>query len=430
MSRRAVLGGTAALGVGLPLVGVGAGTAVAAPRLGGGQNAGSTRAAVGFLQGVIDAYRVSGPRMAQSYYDGSGLLDVGFTYDNALTTIALLDGGDVVRARAIGDALLLVQEADGRLRQAYFVNRETPVVAADPFGFTGTAVGDMAWAGVALAQLARATGLRQYRDGAVKIGTWIYDNTYSTTGLGGYTFGLTAGLEDHKSTEHNIDVYALFRLLARLTRNPEWTERAEHAWDFVEALWNAADGFFWTGSDDGSTINTKPTQLPLDPQPWSWLAARDRRYAGALDWAKTNLATTDTPLRINSELSGNYSVTGVTFSSGGLIADVNAPIDPFHGKPDDGAVWFEGTSQMALALNDRDRRGDREDADRLLAAVRSAQGRLGVGQTFGGKQIAGGIVAASSPLNTGFGFGYYQHLHIGATSWFVFASLGENPYRF
>jgi len=198
----------------------------------------------------------------------------------------------------------------------------------------------------------------------------------------------------------------------------------------VVSTWNEADGFFWTGSDDGATINKRATQLPLDPQTWSWLAARRSAYAEALDWAGTNLAITDTPLRANSELTGNYAVTGVTFSSGSLIASTSSPIDPYHGNPDDGAVWFEGTSQLALALADRNHRGDRTAAEELLDAVRSAQGRLGAGQTFGGRATTGGIVAASSPLNTGFGFGYYQHLHSGATSWFVFASLNANPYRF
>jgi hypothetical protein len=40
------------------------------------------------------------------------------------------------------------------------------------------------------------------------------------------------------------------------------------------------------------------------------------------------------------------------------------------------------------------------------------------------------VVAASSPLHTGFGFGYYPNLHLGATSWLVFAGTGVNPYRF
>jgi len=441
VSRRAMLGTGAALGVGLPLAGLGAGSAQAADDATVRGSRASLMAAVRFLQSATDAYRPSGFRLAQSYQDASGLEDTAFIYDNALTTIALLTTGDVARARAIGDALLYAQEHDAefedfRLRQAYrangFVDPQGVAVSAYSFGLVGTAVGDMAWTGIALAQLAKATGVQSYRTGAVRIGRWIFNNTYSTTGLGGYTFGETAGLEDHKSSEHNIDVYAFFRLLARLTGNSVWTDRSDHAWDFVQKVWNADAGFFWTGSDDGATINKAPAQLPLDVQTWSWLAGRKQRYAEALDWAATNLATTDTPLRANSTLTGNYSVSGVVFASGSLITDTDVKIggQDYNPKPDNGAVWFEGTGQLALALADRDDAGDAKAANALLAQIRSAQETLGQGQTFGGKPAPGGIVAASSPMDTGFGFGYYPNLHIAATSWYVFAATNTNPYRF
>ena len=430
MRRRTVLGGAAALGAGLPLLG-GTGVAHAATPDGAPDGAAATRRAVSFLQRVTDAFRATGPRLAQSYQDASGLTDVGFIYDNALTAIALLAAGDVRRARAIGDGFLAVQEADGRLRQAYLVGQDPPVPAAN-FGFTGTAVGDMSWTGLALAQLARATRDRRYLDGLVLIGTWIQDNAYSTTGLGGYEFGLTPGLEGFKSAEHNIDVYALFRLLSRLTGEQVWSQRAAHAWDFVEQMWNTDAGFFFTGSNDGATVNTSPTQWPLDVQTWSWLAARQSAYAAALDWAATNLATTDTPLRKNSTLTGNDAFTGVAFASGSLLTDTDTPIanQSYNPKPDDCAVWFEGTAQLALALRDRKRGDDREDAEELLDTIRVAQQRLGQGQTFNGRSGEGGVVAASSPMDTGFGFGYFPNLHIGATSWFVMASVNANPYRF
>ncbi len=431
LSRRTLVGGTAALGLALPVIGVGAGTAHAATPDGAPDGRAATRRGVQFLQRVVDAYRTTGPRLAQSYQDASGLRDVGFIYDNALTTIALLAAGDVRRARAIGDGYLAVQEPDGRLRQAYFVASEVPVPAAE-FGLIGTAVGDMSWSGLALAQLARATGARRYLDGLVKIATWIQDNAYSDSGLGGYEFGLTEGLDGFKSTEHNIDVYALFRLVASLTGDRVWTTRANHAWAFVERVWNAEDGFFWTGSNDGASINKSPTQLPLDVQTWSWLAARRSEYAAALDWAASNLATTDTPLRKNSTLTGNDAFTGVAFASGSLLTDTDTPIanQSYNPLPDDAAVWFEGTGQLALALRDRRRGDDRQDAEELLDTLRVAQRRLGQDQTFGGKSGDGGIVAASSPMDTGFGFGYFPNRHTAATSWFVFASLNANPYRF
>ncbi len=221
---------------------------------------------------------------------------------------------------------------------------------------------------------------------------------------------------------------AFFRLIQTLTGKRVWRDRADHAWAFVEQVWNDEDGFFWTGSDDGSTINKLGTQLPLDAQTWSWLARRQGAYAEALDWAATNLATTDTPQRLNSALTGNQKVTGVAFGSGSLQADPTVPIDQWNPKPDSGAVWFEGTSQLALALADRNRKGDKAAAQELLDAVSWAQDELGADQVFGGKRIEGGVVAASSPLQTGFGFGYYPNLHVGATSWFVFAGTGVNPY--
>lgn len=438
VSRRLLIGGGAALGVGLTALG--SSPAEAAPgKLSASWNGRSSRAAISFLKGVTNAYRSTGPRLAQSYQDASGLSDIAFVYDNALAIVALLNAGEGAAARALGDGLLYAQAhdetfTDGRLRQAYhantFINDNGTAHFGWEFGLVGTAVGDMAWAGIALAQLARATGIGRYRTGAVKIADWIQAKTYSTSGLGGYTFGETAGLEDHKSTEHNIDVAAFFRLIQTLTGKRVWRDRADHAWAFVEQVWNDEDGFFWTGSDDGSAINKLATQFPLDAQPWSWLARRQGAYGEALDWAATNLATTDTPQRLNSALTGKQKVTGVAFGSGSLRADPTVPIDQWNPKPDSGAVWFEGTSQLALALADRNRKGDKAAAQELLDAVRWAQGELGEGQVFGGRRIEGGVVAASSPMNTGFGFGYYPNLHVGATSWFVFAGTGVNPYRF
>ncbi|HEU5484153.1 MAG TPA: hypothetical protein VFU98_04535, partial [Microlunatus sp.] len=403
LSRRLILGGGAALGVGIAL---NAAPAQAAPgRLGATWNGPAARRAVRFLKGVVNAYRTSGPRLAQSYQDASGLTDTAFVYDNALAVIALLSAGEGSAARALGDGLLYAQAhdekfTDGRLRQAYhadtFINDNGTAHVGREYGLTGTAVGDMSWAGIALAQLARATGVGRYRDGAVKIATWIQRNTHSTSGLGGYTFGETANLENHKSTEHNIDVAAFFRLVQTLTSQKVWRDRADHAWAFVEQVWNAEDGFFWTGSDDGAAINKLGTQLPLDAQTWSWLARRQGAYARALDWGAANLATTDTPLRLNSALRGRQSVTGVAFGSGSLQADPTVPIDQWNPKPDSGAVWFEGTSQLALALADRNRRGDRAAAQALLDAAIWAQAELGAGQQFGGKRIDGGVVAASS----------------------------------
>src|SRR4051794_31124238 len=120
LSRRTLIGGSAAVGVGLTGLAAPPAAADTGRHRPSSSHKASVRAAVAFLQGVTDAYRPSGFRLAQSYQDNSGLGDVAFTYDNALTSLALLSSGDVRRARAIADALLYAQDhdpafADGRL---------------------------------------------------------------------------------------------------------------------------------------------------------------------------------------------------------------------------------------------------------------------------------------------------------------------------
>ncbi|HEU4325143.1 MAG TPA: hypothetical protein VFS21_18525 [Roseiflexaceae bacterium] len=409
---------------------------------------GSTAGGFAFLSAMMDAYAQGGTlRLIQSYADQQGLQSTAFTYDNALAIIAYLRGGDQARARLLGDSLLHAQQqdpaGDGRLRQAYFVDQASGGaflrLAEAPFYFTGSAVGDLGWAAIALAQLAGRTRDPRYLQGALALGNWIVANTYDTRGPGGYTFGVDGANQPVrvKSSEHNIDVFALFSMLARLSGDRVWTERAAHARRFIEAMWNPEGGFFWTGStDDGATINT--FAIPEDVQTWAYLALLDDRYGAALDWTKTNLATTDTPQTINSRLTGNLRIQGVTFST--LALRALAPAASYDPPPSPNAVWLEGSAQLAAALIARDlpaRRdqdtfdGDRATAQAQLDQIRLAQSQLGRDQTVGGRPLASGqgVVAATSVLNTGYGFSYFPNLHVGATSWFLIAALGANPYQ-
>ncbi|WP_242635182.1 Tat pathway signal sequence domain protein [Cellulomonas sp. zg-ZUI22] len=420
------------------------------PRHHGGP-AGAERAAVAFVRAATDAYPAlnTGPRLAQSYTDELGLFSTAFVYDNALAVCALLaDGrrGSVETARVIGDGLLFAQEhdpdhADGRLRQGYNVGPYTfydgspqpdGFVRADgaanvgwQFGFLGTAVGDMAWPGIALLQLYRATRDPRYRDGAVRIGEWITATTWSTAPLGGFSFGVDGANQPvpNGSTEHNVDCVAFFTMLRKATGDRRWGGAVEHARRFVERMWEPASGWFWTGTNDGVEINRDP--VPLDPATWSRLAIGDRRYDPALDWAASALAVTDDAAAPTSQLPDGEQVSGVTFSTASLTSTAQYNGITVHPQ----GVWLEGTAQLATSLLDRDRRGDRQRAEALLAQVRHAQDVLGGGQHLGGVEVDGGVVAASSLLDSGFGFGYFQVQHVGATSWFLLASTRSNPMR-
>lgn len=445
-SRRTVLLGTAGA---LALSATGGVAAHARPRH-PQPTGGSVRRATAFLGTMLEAYPEAngdGPRLAQSYADELGLFSTAFVYDNALAILAALGAGRLDLARAMGDGLVFAQENDpafddGRLRQAYNVGPYTfydgsaqpdGLVRADgtanvgsQFGFLGTAVGDMAWPGIALVRLWRRTRDRRHLRGALRIAEWITTRATNPGALGGFSFGVTAAdvRVPNVSTEHNIDCVSFFGQLAEATGDRRWLVEAERAERFLERVWQPVGGYFFTGSNDGDTINRTP--LPLDPQTWSWLTLRSGRYARSVDWAAEALATTDDARQATSQLPDGVRISGVTFSSASLTSTAVYNDQQVHPN----GVWLEGTAQLACAYGDRARGGaDARRRTALMVELERAQRLLGTGQRVGGTPLpaASGVVAASSVLDSGFGFGYFPVQHVGATAWYVMAGERYNP---
>jgi hypothetical protein len=413
------------------------------------------RSAIQFQNEMMDAYASGNTvRLIQSYADQSGLESTAFTYDNAVSIHAyLLEGSadSLARAVILGEGLVYAQANnfpfnDGRFAQAYFVNAPSSdgvyvTPAAFPFYFYTSSVGDQAWAGMALAQLYKRTGNADFMTAALNVGNWIVDNTYSTLTPGGYLFGTNINQYNQsvpsgngKSTEHNIDTYAFFMMLDALTNHGSaansmtWAALAAHAWSFVIAMYNAAGPFFWTGTAGAQSSSINYWPIPEDCQTWSYLASLDAKYAGSIDWARQNLLTTDTASSPHSSLSGSESFTGITFDTASLYT---AFADP-------NAVWLEGTAHTISALiaragaeNGNVRAADWQAALRYVGTCDSAQEQLGDGQSVNGIPIplGSGLVAATSVLDTGFGYTYGPTKHIGATGWYLIAMQGGNPFQ-
>jgi hypothetical protein len=418
---------------------------------------GSIDKAFTFQETMMDAYATGNTiRLAQSYSDAA-LGATAFTYDNAVSIHAWLLRGNadgLRRAEVLGNGLIYAQAnnfpvADGRFAQAYFVNVPTSdgayiTPAAFPYYFYGSAVGDQAWAGMALAQLYRRTGQTKYLTAALKVANWIVTNTYNTLGAGGYSYGTIIDQYNQsqpspngKSTEHNIDTYAFFTMLVDLTHGGKadngasWASLAQHALTFVIAMYNTAGGYFYTGTlGDQITINTYP--IPEDCQTWSYLSLLDNKYKHTIDWALANLEATDTASSPNSNLTGNQKISGMVYDTASL-----APTIP-GSDPD--AVWLEGTAHTVAALVARSIAGrdslpalfkDLTTAIGFLNQLRKAQNELGAGQTVNGVTIpvGEGLLASTSVMDTGFGYTYGPSLHIGATGWYLIAALGGNPFQ-
>ncbi|WP_370349223.1 hypothetical protein [Catenulispora sp. EB89] len=355
-----------------------------------------------FLDQMMDKYATgSTTRLVQSFVPDSamGSFTDSVTYDDALVIDALLTRGtadDLARAKVIGNALLYVQandkSKDGRIRAAY---APTPLTSPSKVSATDDTsdVGNMAWVGQALVQLYARTADASYLTGATSVATWIQTNANATNGPGGYTGGYdSSGKLTWKSTEHNLDVYALFTMLATETGDSTWTTRAAHAKSFVAAMWDSTNSKYWVGTNpDGITLNKG--FLPEDVNTWTYLAFKDPTRSASIDWDVTNLAATD----------GTFS--GVSF-----------------GACDKSKVWFEGTAHLADALAIRNASGDATKAQNYLNTIQLAQ-------TTALHNNGKGIVAAShdklSDCDSDY---YYAAPHTGATSWYLLAATATDPF--
>lgn len=364
--------------------------------------------AYAFLAERMDRYAQGGTlRLAQSYVPTATFSngDLSYTYDNDVMIIALLARGkpdDMARARILGDSLVYAQAHDpahdGRVRDAY--HAKNLIAAGGTLNIANAAshTGNLAWTGMALAQLYRATRDAKYLKAALALVTFIQRNFYDARGVGGYTGGFEANGTKirYKSTEHNIDLYALFTLLGQLTSYATWRSWAGHAGRMIGAMWDAKQGFFWIGTAlDGQSIN-KLDPIPDDVQTWSFLSLHLARYQRSIDWALSNLSAT----------SGWFR--GLSFAAN-----------------DRSGVWFEGTAHAAAALAARHLGRDSQTAAVLLLEIEAGQARA---PNANGR----GIDAASKDgLKTGDGADdrYYAALHIGATAWYCLAKQSANPFR-
>jgi len=358
------------------------------------------------LYAVMDKYAAGEAlRLLESYEDTDGFSDgdTAWVYDNALVMLALMARGiatDWERANALADSLVYAQNndpdfADGRVRDAYSAASLVGTDGKTQIASPGSATGNMAWTMLAWLGYWEAKGGTSYLDAATQLGQWIYDNAYDTRGAGGYTGGYSSGLGEYqwKATEHNIDVYVAFMKLYEATGDPAWFGRARHAKNFVQAMWNEAGGYFWTGTTNNGVI-INPSPIPEDAQSWGLMALGEAdTYGAGITWAESNLSINPCP-------SCN-SYHGFKFSDVG-----------------DGC-WFEGTAHMAIAFQIK---GEAAKADDIVGVLRNVQ-------TSAPNNNGAGIVAACPDgAETGFGWSYPNALHIGATAWYLFAERGHNPF--
>jgi len=383
--------------------------------------------------------RTEKPRFCQSYVCWNDTIDItqkntAYTYDNALKLIADLTLYDTLNdiqylenAKKVGDALIYAISYDrffndNRVRNAYMsgemMHYDSTVRIPGWFDdnsnawfedvqSVSTSTGNMAWAGIALTSLYEATMEIQYLNAAKAIANWCIDSTSTS-------YGFTGGFEGWgpsgqikltwKSTEHNIDLYALFKRLFEITTDSAYFFSYKNAENFVMSMWDSTGNHFWTGTDS-TGVNVNISVIPLDIQAWYIMAFKDTvsQYSAGIDWGGQNCYL----INYNSP---NYftSISGFDFNT------------------DKDGIWFEGSSQAALAYS---MIGNQTFADTILTNIEYIQNNH-INPMFYNCNKKGIVAADHNNTTTGFNWEYHNRLHIGATCWYIFAKLGINPYYY
>lgn len=372
------------------------------------------------------------------------LRNTAFTYDNALAALAFLaDGGtdSLRRAKLIGDAFVYASQHDrsfndnrtcndsrpidpvspngARLRSAYAAgdialppgwipNGRVGTVPAPGFYYEATQtffeveqgaidVGNNSWAMITLLALYQRTQISTYLDTACKLGNLIRAFRNNVGQFRGFQGGIndpespTPTRRPWASSEHNLDVYAAFTVMSQITNDPQWQADAEHARQFIEAMWDAQRGCYLAGTLDPENRNALPNQLPLDVQAWSVLVLPNvlMLHPKLLDCAEAN------------HRASHHGFSGFDFNE------------------DKDGVWFEGTGHMTSAYAFA---GDPSKPESLREELRRVQQSASLGDG------RGTVAACHDGVSTGFGFKLFRRLHVGATAWNVFAQLAFNPY--
>lgn len=367
------------------------------------------------MQSRVDAVPGNAPLLLRSYDEagGTGQIDppalhtAAFTYDNALAVIALLACGHRDQALRIGAALERAALLDTRLRNTY----RAGVVAEKvlPNGWwdaaqnrwvedayqSGTATGNAAWSALALLALHDATRDARWRDAAGKLASWIVANTRVTDASGGFSGGIdgfdTAPVKlGWKSSEHAIDLVAVFGWLADVRLAGDWRNHAAHARRFLDRQWDEAGGRFLIGTlPDGRTPNTATSAL--DVQWWAqMLPGAPENWRRALRYAE----------RVHAVGAG------------------------FDFNDDRDGEWLEGTAQAALAYHIA---GEAAAARRCLGEVAKQFSPGGYVYATREPRITTGL--AIGPASTSADGYYYRRPHLGATAWAALAALRRNPFR-
>jgi len=262
--------------------------------------------------------------LVMSFEGDSDIANWAFTYDQALVAQAYTNFSDLERVRKILNFFKAkAKRIDGLFLNSYYVNDGSP---AEYVVHSGPNI----WLGIAILQYTKKTQDYQYLDLAEELGQAII-NLQNKDKDGGICGGPNL---KWFATEHNLDAYAFFDMLHKITAKPQYLQARDKALNWLAAhTYDKLDIPIKRGKGD-STIAT-------DTYAWSIAAVGPEK----LSQLGMN------PDRIVEFAEQNCSVTvDYTRPEGKTIKVKGFDFAPQRHLARGGVVSSEWTAQMVIAF--------------------------------------------------------------------------------
>lgn len=277
--------------------------------------------------------KISG--LVTSYEGDKSIEDWGFTYDQSLAAQCFTLMGDQKNAQKIFDFYKeRARKIHGTYANAYDVGTGTVVEYS-------VHAGPNIWLGIAILQYIYKFKDEQYLSTAEAIGEWVISLQEEDEG-----FGIRGGPEfSWFSTEHNLDAFAFFGMLYKLTGERKYLMAQKNTFDWIKKnAYNRREKRFNRGKGD-ATIATDTFAWAIAAIGPDLLKSQDMDPDQVIDFAETNCLVTTYYTRPNGE---QLKITGFDFGK-------------YQNLPRGGIVSSEWTAQMIVTMRimaDYHRRGN------------------------------------------------------------------------
>jgi hypothetical protein len=351
--------------------------------------------------------------LISSYEGAAAVEDWAFTYDQALAVIAFVHARDFSAASKILDFYLSAQKIDnGAVANAYYAsNGEIAECVAH--------AGPNIWLALAMAHYMDKTKDMRYLSFVEGLARWLFSYQDADGGLkGGPTIAWY-------STEHNLDAYAFYKMLAKLTQDQSYEQRAQQtlSWLNKNAFSRLGAPLIKRGKGD-ATIATDTYAWSITAIGPSMLAAQGMNPDEIMEFAINHCSVSVDYTKMDG---AKARIKGFDFAKSEHMAR-------------GGVISCEWTAQMILAMKIMAQAHQQEGReDKALAYSRLAEAYI--------SDLSKMIITSPSPVGQGdFCLPYASHESadtghgwrtpegrktgsVAATTYAILAMRGINPLR-